>query len=164
MMWDLLWDSGRSWSVFPLGGGAFNSLRVEKGYRMWGADFHTDYNPWEVGSGWAVKLEKRDFVGRNALVDLAQGVPKRRLTCLTLNSPNTVVSGKEPVIKDDCVVGYVTSTDYGYLVGKHIAYAYLPMEHSSPGTALEIEYFGDPIPATVLAESLLDPDRMRLTN
>ena len=70
-MWDLLWDSGRSWSVFSLGGGAFNSLRMEKGYRMWGADFHTDYNPWEAGSGWAVKLEKRDFVGRNTLVDLA---------------------------------------------------------------------------------------------
>ena len=53
------------------GCGAFNSLRMEKGYRMWGADFHTDYNPWEAGSGWAVKLEKRDFVGRNTLVGLA---------------------------------------------------------------------------------------------
>ncbi|HCR18851.1 MAG TPA: hypothetical protein DIU35_15325 [Candidatus Latescibacteria bacterium] len=71
MMWDMLFYSGRSWSVFSLGGGAFNSLRMEKGYRTWGAVFHTDYNPWEAGSGWAVKLEKRDFVGRNTLVDLA---------------------------------------------------------------------------------------------
>jgi glycine cleavage system aminomethyltransferase T/glycine/D-amino acid oxidase-like deaminating enzyme len=163
-MWDLLWEAGRTFGMFALGGGAFNSLRLEKGYRLWGVDIHTDYNPFEAGLEWAVKLAKGNFSGRDALVEFAEHPLNRKLACLTLDSQDSVLLGKEPVLKDDSVVGHVTSTDYGYSVGKHIAYSYLPVEYCPPGTAVEIEYFGNRLPATVSDEPLYDPKRKRLTN
>ena len=62
-MWDVLWEAGQSSGMIALGSGAFDSLRLEKGYRLWGADIHTDYNPYEAGLGWSVDLDKGDFLG-----------------------------------------------------------------------------------------------------
>jgi len=163
-MWDTLWEAGREFGIFPLGGGAFNSLRLEKGYRLWGADIHTDYNPFEAGLDWAVKLEGRDFLGSQALRKLSAKPVNRRLTCLTLDPSEGVILGKEPVLAQNSVIGCVTSTDFGYSIGRHIAYSYLPTEHSAKRTSLVVEYFGQRIPATVAGEPLFDPERSRLTS
>ncbi len=161
-LWDALWDAGRHMGVAAAGLGAFDSLRLEKGYRLWGNELHTEYNPFEAGIGFAVRMRKGDFIGRDALREARANGLSRKLCCMTLDVPDAVVMGKEPVFIGDDVFGYVTSADYGYSIDAGIAYGYLPVEHSDVGTAVEIEYFGERYPATVSEEPLWDPKSERL--
>jgi 4-methylaminobutanoate oxidase (formaldehyde-forming) len=153
-LWDELWAAGRERGLVAGGYKAIDSLRLEKGYRVWGADISPDDTPFEAGLGFAVKLDKGDFVGRDALLDGAE--PTRRLRCLTLAEPRAVALGSEPVRVGDAVVGRVTSGGYGYTVGASIAYAYLPAEHEV-GTDVAVEIFGEWIDGVVAAEPLYDP-------
>ena len=66
-LWDTLWEAGQPLGLVAGGGGAFDSLRLEKGYRLWGNDIHTEYNPYEAGMGFAVRMRKGDFIGRDAV-------------------------------------------------------------------------------------------------
>src|SRR5439155_7173857 len=104
-LWDILWQAGQQHGIIAAGRGAFNSLRLEKGYRSFGADMTYEHDPYEAGLGFAVKLDKGDFVGREALLRRRERV-SRKLTCLTLDE---VVMGREPVYSGDGCVGYVTS-------------------------------------------------------
>ncbi|AZM49221.1 sarcosine dehydrogenase [Streptomyces sp. WAC 06738] len=160
-----LWDTLRR-AAGPLGGivagrGAFNSLRLEKGYRSFGTDMTYEHDPYEAGVGFAVKPDKEDFIGKAALERRRDGV-RRKLTCLTVDDPRAVVMGKEPVYDGDRVAGYVTSAAYGYTIGKGIAYAWLPAELGVPGTALHIGYFDQTVEAVVAEEPLFDPAMTRL--
>ena len=132
---------------------------LEKGYRLRGSDIHTEYDPFEAGLGWTVKLDKGSFLGRDALLALRERGLERRLSCMTLDDPEAVVLGKEPILDGERVLGYVTSSNRGYSVGKHIAYGYLPVRNAAPGTGVEIEYFGERLAATVTAEPLLPPTK-----
>ena len=147
-----------------VGGGAFDSLRLEKGYRLWGADIHSEYNPYEAGLGFAVKLNKGDFIGHPALVAAKAQAITRKLCCMTFDDPNVVVMGKEPIFKkgSERVLGYVTSANFGYTVGKSIAYSYLPIELAKEGTKVEIYFFGERYRATVSKEPLYDAAMTRL--
>ncbi|GLW14911.1 sarcosine dehydrogenase [Streptomyces sp. NBRC 13847] len=161
-LWDTLWAAGQQHGVIAAGRSAFNSLRLEKGYRAWGHDMTTEHNPYEAGVGFAVRPDKGDFLGRDALAGISEDTVPRRLSCLTLDDPSAVVLGKEPVHADGAPVGYVTSAAYGYTLGRGIAYAWLPAAVSVPGTAVHIEYFGEKIPATVAHEPLFDPQMERI--
>jgi len=161
-LWDCLWQAGRAHELTALGSGAFDSLRLEKGYRLWGADIHSEYNPYEAGLGFAVRLQKGDFIGRDALLRIKQEGVSRRLCCLVLEDRSVVMMGKEPILHGATVVGYVTSANFGYTVGQSIAYGYLPLELAGEGIRLEIQYFGRRYPATVGKEPLYDPDMSRL--
>ncbi|CAM5647633.1 FAD-dependent oxidoreductase OS=Streptomyces alboniger OX=132473 GN=CP975_05110 PE=3 SV=1 [Streptomyces alboniger] len=157
-LWDTLWEAGRTHGVVAAGRSAFNSLRLEKGYRAWGHDMTTEHNPYEAGVGFAVRMNKGDFVGRAALE--AAGAPRRRLTPLLLDDPADVVLGKEPVYVDRVPAGYVTSASYGYTLGRCVAYAWLPPLEAGAGVG--IEYFGEKVPATVAEEPLFDPEMTRI--
>ncbi|KUL51417.1 sarcosine dehydrogenase [Streptomyces sp. NRRL F-4489] len=161
-LWDTLWEAGQAHGVVAAGRSAFNSLRLEKGYRAWGADMTTEHHPYEAGLGFAVRPGKGDFTGRAALSGLDTAPLTRKLTCLTLDDPAAVVLGSEPVLLDGAPAGYVTSAGYGYTIGRCIAYAWLPAAAAVPGTAVHIEYFGKPLPATVAEEPLVDPGRERI--
>ena len=137
---------------------AIDSLRLEKGYRVWGADITPDDTPHEAGLGFAVRDDK-DFLGRAALED--RGAPERRLRCLVLADPSSVALGSEPVRVGDALVGRVTSGGYGYTVGSSIAYAYLPAEHEV-GTEVAVEIFGEWVGGEVTAEPLFDPAGERI--
>jgi glycine cleavage system aminomethyltransferase T len=160
-LWDVLWEAGRALGVIAAGRAAFNSLRLEKGYRAWGHDMTTEHNPYEAGLGFAVRPQKGDFVGREALTGISADTVTRRLACLTVDDRRSVVLGHEPVHLDGRPAGYVTSAAFGHTVGAPIAYAWLPAS-AAPGTAVEIEYFGRRIPATVAAEPLVDPEMARI--
>jgi dimethylglycine oxidase len=160
-LWDVLWQAGQPHGVMAAGRTAFNALRLEKGYRSWGADMTTEHDPYEAGVGFAVKTAKETFVGKNALHGRSEETAHRRLRCLTVDDGRSVVLGKEPVFSDGRPVGYVTSAAFGYTVGKPIAYAYLPSSVNE-GDAVEIEYFGNRIKATVNPEPLVDPQMTRL--
>lgn len=161
-LWDALWSAGREHGVVAAGRAAFNSLRLEKGYRAWGTDMTTEHDPYEAGIGFAVRPNKGEFVGRAALDGRSEETAARRLRCLTVDNGHTVVLGKEPVFVDGRAVGYVTSAAYGYTISRPIAYAWLPAA-VAVGTSVDIEYFGRRIAATVTAEPLFDPgmDRIR---
>jgi len=96
-------------------------------------------------------------LGREALQQVKATGIQRKLCCITLDDPQAVVMGKEPIWGNGAVVGYVTSANYGYTVGRCIVYGYLPIEQSKAGTAVEVEYFGQRLPATVRDEPLYDP-------
>lgn len=161
-LWDTLWEAGQPFGVVAAGGGAFDSLRLEKGYRLWGADIHTEYNPYEAGLGFAVRLNKGDFLARDALIEILERGVHRRLCCMTLGDPAVSPMGKEPIFAGDRLLGYVTSTSYGASVGESIAYGYLPVEYAIEGMKVEIEYFGEHHPATVVSEPRFDPSNTRL--
>ncbi|NSC24918.1 FAD-dependent oxidoreductase [Streptomyces albus subsp. chlorinus] len=159
-LWDTLWEAGQRLGAVAAGRGAFNSLRLEKGYRAWGVDMTTEHTPEEAGVSFAVRPAKGDFTGRDALA--ARGPAARRLVCLTLDDDAAVVMGGEPVHLDGVVAGYVTSASYGYSVGRCVAYAWLPADADVPGTPVHIEYFGEKVAATVAAEPLFDPEMARI--
>ncbi|WP_031162997.1 GcvT family protein [Streptomyces durhamensis] len=160
-LWDTLWAAAEPLGGIVAGRGAFNSLRLEKGYRSFGTDMTYEHDPYEAGVGFAVRLDKGDFIGRAALERRKADV-RRKLTCLTVEDPRSVVMGKEPVYDGERAVGYVTSAAYGYTIGKGIAYAWLPAELAVPGTTVHIGYFDQRVEAVVAEEPLFDPAMSRL--
>jgi dimethylglycine oxidase len=161
-LWDVLYRAGRPLGMIAAGRGAFSGMRLEKGYRLWGTDMTTEHDPYEAGLGFAVKLDKGEFVGREALLRRTEEGPRRRLSCLLLDDPSVVVMGSEPVYAEGRPVGYVTSAAYGYSIGQSIAYAWLPPGLSEEGAKVEIEYFGKRHGATVAEEPLFDPAMKRM--
>ena len=161
-LWDTLWEAGQADGLVAGGYRAIDSLRLEKGYRYWSADIGPDYTPYEAGLGFAVRLDKGDFIGREALLRQKAAGLRRKLCCLTLADPASVAIGNEPVRGGERVLSWVTSGGYGYSVGQSIAYAYLPIEHSVTGTSLDVEILGEWIPATVAREPLWDPKGLRI--
>jgi glycine cleavage system aminomethyltransferase T len=165
-LWDTLWAAGQEHGLIAAGRGAFNSLRLEKGYRSFGTDMTFEHDPWEAGLDFAVRLQKDAFLGRDAVVARQSNV-SRRLSCLIVDvlgngSVYDQPLGKEPVFSGSECVGYVTSAAYGYTVDAPIAYAWLPAELSTPGQQVEIGYFDRRLSATVAAEPLFDPEMKRL--
>jgi len=161
-LWDILWAAGQPLGIIAAGGGAFDSLRLEKGYRLWGNDIHTQFNPYEAGTAFAVRMRKGDFIGRDALRDIRVRGVQRRLCCMTLDDPETVVLGKEPIMDGERALGYVTSANYGHTIGRGVVYGYLPASHTSPGTSVDVLYFGERLPATVATEPLYDPQGRKM--
>ncbi len=160
-LWDALFEAGQEQGIIAGGREAFNSMRLEKGFRSFGTDMTSEHEPEQAGLGFAVKAAKTvDFVGKSALAERAAAATKR-LRCLTVDDGVSVVMGKEPVFVDGKPAGYVTSAAYGYTVGKPIAYAWLPVSVET-GDSVEIEYFGQPIAATVVDDPLYDPQMERL--
>ncbi|MFF4033824.1 FAD-dependent oxidoreductase [Streptomyces sviceus] len=160
-LWDTLWRAAKPLGGIAAGRGAFNSLRLEKGYRSFGTDMTYEHDPYEAGVGFAVKADKEDFVGKAALERRRADV-RRKLTCLTIEDPRAVVMGKEPVYDGQRAVGHVTSAAFGYTINKGIAYAWLPTELTAPGTTVHIGYFDQRVEATVAEEPLFDPAMSRL--
>ena len=159
-LWDTLWAAGQAHGLVAGGYKAIDSMRLEKGYRVWGADITPDDTPYEAGLGFAVKLDKGEFIGREAL--LAASEPERRLACITLADPRAVALGSEPVRIDGELVGRVTSGGYGYTVERSIAYAYVPAESATPGQPVDVEIFGEWVAGEVAPEPLFDPAGERL--
>jgi glycine cleavage system aminomethyltransferase T len=153
-----LWDRLHVEGVTPAGYRAIEALRLEKGYRAWGSDLNSETTPYEAGLGFAVKRDKGEFIGRDALDDN----PPTRLVCLVLDDPRAIALGSEAVRAGEDLVGRVTSGGYGYAVGASIAFAYVPTSHAAPGTRVEVDIFGDWVPAEVRAEPLYDPSGVRI--
>ena len=159
-LWDTLVDAGRPYGLTPGGYKAIESLRLEKGYRVWGSDVTTMDTPFEAGLGFAVRMDKGDFIGRDALERL--GEPTRRLVGLALDDPAVIALGSEPVRIDERPVGRVTSGGYGYSVGRSIAYAYVPAAAATPGQRVEVVVFGRPVGAEVHLDAFVDPANERV--
>jgi 4-methylaminobutanoate oxidase (formaldehyde-forming) len=160
-VWDALLDAGRPHGLRPAGYKALESLRLEKGYRYWSADITPADNPFEARLGFCVRLGKGDFIGREALARVKTEGVARRLATVTIDPAPTIYGG-EAVWKDGRVVGRLRSGGYGYTVGRNIGLLYLSPELAAPGTALEVEVFGERVPAEVAPDVLYDPAGARI--
>jgi 4-methylaminobutanoate oxidase (formaldehyde-forming) len=160
-LWDTIWESGRDKGLVAGGYKAVDSLRLEKGYRAWGSDIGPESDPYQSGLGSFVKLDKGEFIGRDALVKRRETPAETRLVCVVLDDPRSVALGSEPVRIEGQVVGRVTSGGYGYTAERSIAYAYVPSS-TATGTTVAIEIFGTWVPGTITQEPLYDPKGLRV--
>ena len=115
-LWDLLFEAGQEHGIIAAGRGAFNSMRLEKGYRLWGTDMTSEHHPYQSGLGFSVAKDKEGFVGAEALAARKEKPATRVLRCLTVDDGRSMVLGKEPVYVNGEAAGYVTSAAYGYSV------------------------------------------------
>ncbi|EMA47898.1 GcvT family protein [Halococcus saccharolyticus] len=155
-LWEHVMDAGAEFDIRPYGNGALDSLRIEKGFRLWGEDLHTEHDPYEAGLGFAVDLDT-DFLGKEAVEAAANGDLDQKVACLTLDDPEQMVLADRPVLERDGdeVLGYVHAAEYGYSVGSCVVYTYLPPAYAEPGTEVDVHYEGDRYAATVQEEPLL---------
>jgi glycine cleavage system aminomethyltransferase T len=158
-LWDALMASGERYGVIAAGAAALSSMRIEKGYRMWGTDMTPEHTPAEAGLGFAVRSDGSDFFGRDGLA--ARAPATRRLATLTLE-PDVVMTGGEPLFVGGQVAGYVTSAAYGPSVGRSIAYAWVPVDLQA-GDAVVVRSFDREVQGTVApGAALFDPAGVRL--
>ncbi len=147
---------------------AIESLRLEKGYRAWGADIGPDHSPLEAGLGWAVKLKKNvDFLGRDALLKQQAAPLGKQLACFTVDDPKVSLWGRETILRNGAPVGWLTSGGWGYTVGKNIGYGYIRRAEGVDrdfiaGGAYELEVATERVPCAVHMEPLYDPASARV--
>ena len=150
-IWEKLFEAG----AFPCGYRAIESLRLEKGYLAWAGEINTEYNPYEAGLGFAISKKKSNFYGAKALSALKN--PNRKLVAITFDDIRQVPLGSEPIRSGDKVIGRIKSGGQGYTINKAIGYAYLPIEFTTPGSVVEVEFFGTWRSGTISTTPLYDP-------
>ena len=159
-LWDLLAAAGQDHGIIPAGRIAFNSLRVEKGYRSWGSDMTAEHTPSAAGLDFAVRMDKAvDFVGKSALS--AAQPPSSMLRSIVFDDPDAAVLGSEPVFVAGGCAGYVTSAGHSPTLGRTIAYAWLPVTVGI-GDVVTVDYRGTTHTAVVAAEPVVDPAMTRI--
>ena len=158
-IWEALIAAGTDHGLMACGYRALESLRLEKGYRAWAGEINTETNPYEAGLGFAVSKKKEKFIGKGALASAQQN---RKLVAMTFDDIRQVPLGNEPVRINGSVVGRVKSGGQGYTINKAIGYAYLPIEHTTPGTAVDVEFFGTWATGVICEEPLFDPDNSKI--
>jgi len=145
-VWDRLIGAGSAFGITPGGYRVLDSLRMEKGYRYYGTDMGLLDNPFEAGLGFCVRREKSSSLSAEIT---------RRLRTLAVGGQEYVpIYGGEAVLSGGRVVGRLRSCAYGFTVTKNLAYSYLPMD-LKPGAHVEVEVFGQTLPATVMSDAVL---------
>lgn len=162
-LWDELWAAGAEHGMVAGGYRAIDSMRLEKGYLAWATDVSSETGPDAAGLRFALKTDKSvPFVGRDAVLRARRDGPTDRLVNLVIDDVTLVCLGNEPVRHDGGTVGRVTSGGPGYSLGVSIALAWVPVELARTGTPLEVELFGEQVPAVVAPRPLLDPRGERI--
>lgn len=167
-VFDALMEAGAPHGLRPVGYRALESLRLEKGYRVWGSDITPNDSPFEAGLGWAVKLNTdTDFVGRAAAEKAANSPLKKKLACFTVDDGEVVLLGRETILRDGEFAGYLTSGGFGYTVGKPIGYGYVRGANGVSDDVLragryELVVATDKVPAKLHLEPLYDPAMTRV--
>ncbi len=161
-VFDALMRAGALHGIRPVGYRALESLRLEKGYRAWGSDITPNDTPFEAGLGWAVKLKSNlPFLGREALVAQLNGPQRKTLATLTTGRDDTVLLGRETILRNGDPVGYLTSGGYGYTIGKPIGLGYI--RHPDPQTGTyELVVANERVAAEAHFAPLYDPENLRV--
>ncbi len=147
-LWQKLFDAGNEFGIQPVGLGARDTLRLEMGYCLYGNDIDATTNPLEAGLGWITKLNKGDFIGRDALQKIKENGLGKKLTALISNEKTFPRTGYE-LIFENKVVGKITSGTVSPILEKPIALAYVEKEYSTEGAELKLLIRGKEIPAFV---------------
>jgi 4-methylaminobutanoate oxidase (formaldehyde-forming) len=158
-LYEALWEAGQDLGVANAGYRALDSLRLEKGYRYWSSELSPDTNPYEAGLGFAVALDKGDFIGRAALQTIRKEGTRRKLACFLMDG-FVPLHGGEAILREGKVIETVTSGGFGHTVGKSIAYGFVPAGLAKG--QFEIESFGVRHAARLSERAPYDPERRRI--
>jgi glycine cleavage system T protein len=124
-VFDSLMEVGADMGLKLVGMQAVNSLRLETGYRHWESDITPDDTPYEAGLGFAVKLDKGDFIGRDALIRQKEEGLQKKMVMFTLDDPEPLLYGLEPIYRDGIHVGELSSGAYGFKIGTAVGMGYV---------------------------------------
>ena len=162
-LFDAILESGKGLAVRPVGSRSLLSLRVEKGYGSWSREYSPEYWPQEVGLDRLIKLDKPEFLGREAYLKIKDNPPREKLVIASVDATNADANGGEPVfLRDGTPVGRVSSGAYGHSVGMSLALCFVKTEHAVAGTELDIAILGLPHKAVILEKPPFDPAGARL--
>ncbi len=167
-VYDALKEAGEPFGIADAGYRAIESLRLEKGYRAWGAEITPADSPFEAGLGWAVKLATDvPFLGREAAAASAAGPRAKMLACFTVDDPGIVLHGRETILRDGEPVGWLASGGWGYTVGANIGYGYVRRDGGVDRAYLEqgsyeLEVACERVPCRLHFGPLYDPGRKKI--
>ncbi len=185
-LWDYLLQAGKPFGLKPYGVLTMQTLRIEKALPLYGVDITEDLTPFHMGLDKWIRFDKREFIGREALLRLQERGINQRWVGLTLQSeaPANVkdkvyalrdvstfkdekdsgpdAGAPEDTVKGGVEVGYITYSNRGHSVGKMLAMAYVNITHAYPGARLVVNIAGRSVPATVTPTPFFDPGGLRL--
>ena len=161
-VYDAISSAGQEFGLKDFGMYAMDCLRLEKGYRSWKQDITHEYTPFDAGLERFVKLNKGDFIGREALIKRHEAGEKERFVPLIVEGNTADAPTCSIVFKDGQKVGIVGSGGWGFRIGKSIALSYVRLDLAAVGTKLEVEILGKRFPAVVAEEPIFDPKNERL--
>jgi 4-methylaminobutanoate oxidase (formaldehyde-forming) len=167
-VFDAVAQAGEAHGLVPAGMHAMQSLRIEKAYRAWGHDIGDQDTALEAGLGFAVAWDKAGgFIGRDALSRQRQKGLSRRLVQFILDDPEPLLYGREPILRDGKITGYVTSAMYGHTLGGAVGLGYVKHEGVLDADfiaagSFEIEVAGLRCPARASLSPFYDPKSERL--
>jgi len=163
-LYDALFEAGQPLNVVPVGGRSLLSLRVEKGYGSWGREYSPEYWPQEVGLERLIKLDKPEFLGRDAYIALKDKPAREKLVILDIDvQHNADATGGEPVfLPDGTPVGRVSSGSYGFGVEKSLALAFIKTDKLEGNTDFHVAVLGINHEAKLLDAAPFDPKGERL--
>ncbi len=166
-VFDAIFEAGKEAGLRLIGMQAVNSLRLEAGCRHWESDITPDETPYEAGLGFGVQLDKGDFIGRDVLVAQKKSGLNRKLVMFTLDDPDIMLYGSEPMYRNGIWMDNLRSGAYGFKVGSAVGMGYV--KNDVPITTewiregkYELEVQGKMVPATVHIKSPYDPDNQRV--
>jgi 4-methylaminobutanoate oxidase (formaldehyde-forming) len=165
-VFDAIMEAGREFGLRLVGMQAVNSLRMESGYRHWETEIGPEDTPYEAGLGFCVRLDKGDFIGREALVRQKEKGLTRKLVLFTLEDPEPLLLRNEPVFRDGAHVSEITSGAYAFKLGTSIGMGYLSRPAGIADDWIlsgryEILVEGKRVPAKVHLKSPYDPKNAR---
>jgi dimethylglycine dehydrogenase len=161
-LYEALWSAGEDFGIANYGLYAVNGMRIEKGYKAWGAELTNELTLLEADLPRFIDFSKADFIGKTATLAQAQDPRPLKIAYLDVDAGDTDARGGEPVFHGDACVGVVTSGAYGHRVRRSLAFACVPPEFAAPGSELEILIQGERRPARVLERPAFDPDNLRM--
>ena len=160
-MYEAILEAGKDCGLKPVGLlAASGMLRLEKGY-LSGKEYSESINPYEAGVGWSVKLDT-DFIGRDALADLKQRGPAKRLMGFIMDGKDKVAPAGGQVLADGASAGQVTAATYSPVLDRSLGLAYIDAAYAEEGAEVTIPVDGVPAAAKLCSKTMYDPENIRL--
>jgi aminomethyltransferase len=156
-IWKAIIEAGKEFGIEPCGLGARDTLRLEKGFALYGNDITRDTHPLEARMGWLTKLEKDDFVGKKALQQLKKEGLKRKLMGFTIDDKRSIPRKGYRILDDgDNEIGHVTSGSRSITLGNNIGMGYIAIDHAEEGNTVFVDIRNKKAKATVTKPPFVD--------
>jgi aminomethyltransferase len=137
-VWEAIFEAGSEYGIEPVGLGARDTLRLEKGYCLYGNDIDQTTNPLEAGLSWITKLQKGSFNGSEVITKVKEEGLKRRLVGFVVSGDKFIPRHNYEIYSGDDLIGYVTSGNLSPILEKPIGMGYVGIDYKEPGTMIEI--------------------------
>ncbi|MBE1294490.1 MAG: FAD-dependent oxidoreductase [Rhodobacteraceae bacterium] len=154
---ETLWEAGQDMGLKLCGMHMMDSCRIEKGFRHFGHDITCEDHVVDAGLGFAVKTDKPNFIGREAVIARKESGPQNRMLQFKLADPEPLLFHNEPILRDGEYVGYLTSGNYGHTLGGAMGLGYVPCAGEKAAEVLASTYEIDVMGTKVKAEASLKP-------